>query len=168
MGSTALLITSARAQTNDSPLIVRGAVEQPLKLTLADLQAMPRTKFTTHEKDGAETMFEGVALHEIILRAKPQLTDTCCSNAINTVVVIKAADKYQAVFSLPELDPKFARREIFLADHRDGQLLKPPHGPLEVIVPDEAVHARWVRQVNVIEVLPIGERHEGATNSLPP
>ncbi len=101
----ALITSSVVAQTNVAILTVQGAVEQPLKLTLSDLQAMPRTKMTEREKDGSEVTFEGVALCQSgEARQKALLTDKCCSNAINTVVVIKAADNYQAcTFQLPEL-----------------------------------------------------------------
>ncbi len=163
----AALATPALAQTNVAVLAVRGAVEQPLTLALADLQAMPRAKIITHEKDGAEVTFEGVALYEVVSRARPRLTEKCCSNAVNTVVVIKAADKYQAIFSLPELDPKFGHREILIADRREGQPLQPPQGPFQIIVPDDKIHARWVRQANLIEVLPIGDLRGAASNPSP-
>lgn len=114
----------------------------------------------------AKPNLKGVALFEVVQRAKPKLSEHCCSNAINMVVVIKAADNYQAAFSLPELDPKFGRREILLADRREGQPLGPAQGPLEIIVPDEKVHARWVRQVNPIVVLSVGDLRVTSTNSL--
>ena len=112
--------TRMTAQTNDGILLVRGAVDQPLDLSLSDLQSMPRIKITVREKGGTEAAFEGVSLYEIVSRAKPRLTDKCCINAINTVVIVKAADKYQALFSLPELDPKFDDRQVVLADKREG------------------------------------------------
>jgi len=159
-----LLATPAIAQTN-AVVAVRGTVEKPLSLSLADLQAMPRTKLKAVEKDGHEAMFEGVALFEVVSRARPILTEHCCSNAINTVVIIKAADNYQALFSLPELDPKFSEGAILLADRRDGEPLDSAHAPLQIVVPDDKVHVRWVRQVNLIEVMPIGDLHPASTNS---
>jgi DMSO/TMAO reductase YedYZ molybdopterin-dependent catalytic subunit len=161
----ALATTSSVAQTNVAALVVRGAVEQPLSLALSDLQAMPRFKVTEHEKDGGDATFEGVALYDVIMRSKPMLSEHCCSNAINTVIVIEAADRYQAVFALPELDPKFGHGEILLADRRNGQPLAPPYGPLEIVAPDDKVHARWVREVNLIEVFPVGDRRAASTNS---
>jgi DMSO/TMAO reductase YedYZ molybdopterin-dependent catalytic subunit len=167
IAAAAFAAASAIAQTNFAPLVVRGAVEQPLTLALSDLQAMPRFKLNVREKDGGDATFEGVPLFEVVTRARPKLSEHCCSNAINTVVVIEAADHYQAVFSLPELDPKFGHGQILLADQRNAQPLTPPYGPLEIIVPDDKVHARWVRQVNLIEVLPVGDRRGTAGNSAP-
>jgi DMSO/TMAO reductase YedYZ molybdopterin-dependent catalytic subunit len=154
------------AQTNATVLTVRGAVEQPLSLTTVDLQAMPRAQIKAREKTAGEAAFEGVALYDVVMRAKPRLTERCCSNAVNTLVIIRAADNYQAIFSLPELDPKFGHEQIVLADMRNGQPLGATNGPLQFIVPADAVHARWVRQVNSIEILPLGDRRETSTNSL--
>jgi hypothetical protein len=165
--AAALVATSAIAQTNVAALVVRGAVEQPLALVLSDLQAMPRLNLNIREKDGSDATFEGVALYDVIMRSKPMLSERCCSNAINTLVVVGAADHYQAVFSLPELDPKFGHGKILLADERNGQPLGLPYGPFEIIAPDDKVHARWVREVNLIEVLPVGDRR-GASGNSPP
>jgi hypothetical protein len=34
-----------------------------------------------------------------------------------------------------------------LVDKRDGKALDAKEGPLRIVVPDEKMHARWVRQV---------------------
>ncbi len=62
-------------------------------------------------------------------------------------LVVEAADGYRAVFALSELDPAFTDRVILLADRRDGQPISTRDGPLQVVVPGEKKHARWVRQV---------------------
>jgi DMSO/TMAO reductase YedYZ molybdopterin-dependent catalytic subunit len=162
-----LAAASAVAQTNAAALAVGGSVDQPLALALSDLQAMPRLKLETQEKEGGKATYEGVALYDVVTRAKPKLGQHCCSNSVNTIVVVKAADHYQAAFLLTELDPKFGHQSILLADRHNGQPIGPRQGPLEIIVPNEEVHARWVRQVNLIEVLMIGDLPAAATNSLP-
>ena len=67
--------------------------------------------------------------------------------AIALYVVVEAADGYRAVYALAELDSAFTDRVILLADRRDGRPLSAREGPLQVIVPGEKKHARWVRQV---------------------
>ena len=163
----ALLIDSVAGEVSPPLLIVGGAIEQPLRLSTTDLQGMQRTTLKVHDKNGSEVTFEGVALYEVLKRAKPRLTEKCCSNSVNTVVIIRASDNYQALFSLPEIDPKFSDSQILIADHREGQLLSSPQGPLQIIVPDDKVHARWVRRVNSIEVLPLGEVKSASINSRP-
>lgn len=146
------------AQTNNAALAVGGSVEEPLTLSLSDLRAMPRVMVKSAEKGGSVASFEGVSLYDVVISAKPKLSAHCCSNEVNMVVIVKAADNYQAAFSLPELDPKFGAHKILIADERNGQPLDPKKGPLEIIVPDDKVYSRWVRQANFIEVLPIGKR----------
>jgi hypothetical protein len=67
-------------------------------------------------------------------------------------VIVEAADGYQALFALPELDPAFTDRVILLADHRDGQPLDARTGPFQIVVPGEKKHARWVRQVTGLRI----------------
>lgn len=141
------------AETNSAALVVRGAVDKPLQLTLADLQAMPRNRVKAREKDGAAATFEGVALTELIKRSNPQLTEKCCGNAANACVIVRAADNYRVLFSLAEIDMSFTDRKVLLADRRDGKPLTELQGPLRLIVPGEKVHARWVRQVRTLEVV---------------
>ncbi|MFO0893059.1 MAG: molybdopterin-dependent oxidoreductase, partial [Isosphaeraceae bacterium] len=62
------------------------------------------------------------------------------------------ADGYRAVFALPELDPDFTDRPVLLADRRDGRPLPGKDGPLQVIVPSDKRHSRWVRQVVALRV----------------
>jgi hypothetical protein len=41
---------------------------------------------------------------------------------------------------------------IVLADRRDDAPLEAREGPLQIIVPDEKLHARWVRQVKSLTI----------------
>jgi hypothetical protein len=87
------------ADTNAPALVVRGEVEQPLAWSISELQALPRTILKAREKDGTEAIFEGVALSELIKRAKPRLTEKCCGNAANTlepVIVASGPIGFQA------------------------------------------------------------------------
>ena len=68
-------------------------------------------------------------------------------------LLVQAADGYEAVFALPELDPAFTDRVLFLADQRDGQPLPDNEGPYRIVVPGEKRHARWVRQVVTLKVM---------------
>jgi hypothetical protein len=67
-------------------------------------------------------------------------------------LIVEAADGYQAIFALPELDPAFTDRIILLADHKDGNSLSISEGPLRIVAPDEKRHARWVRQVIALTI----------------
>ncbi len=86
-------------------------------------------------------------LIEVVSRAGVPTGAELRGPGVALYVVVEAADGYRAVFALPELDPAFTDRVILLADRRDGRPLSDREGPLQVIVPGEKKHARWVRQV---------------------
>jgi len=73
-------------------------------------------------------------------------------------LLVTAADDYEAVFALPEFDPPANDRVIIIADRRDGQPLPANAAPLQIIVPGDKQHARWVRQVKSLTILPVTVR----------
>lgn len=138
-------------------LSVSGETEHPLELKAAGLARLPRHTARVKDHNGAEATFEGVPLVEILRLAGVKLGEQLRGQEMTTYVLVKAADSYQVVFALPELDPGFTERVIFLADRRDGKPLSPEEGPLRIIVPGEKRHARWVRQVTTLTVLHAGK-----------
>nr|GFD20443.1 hypothetical protein [Tanacetum cinerariifolium] len=69
-------------------------------------------------------------------------------------VLATAADGYQAVFALPEIDADFSPQTILLADQRDGQPLPAHDGPYQLVVPLEKKPTRWVRQLTGLKGYP--------------
>ena len=53
---------------------------------------------------------------------------------------------------MSELETDITGKTILLADRADGEVLDSKAGPLQIIVPDEKLHARWIRQVTAINV----------------
>ena len=49
------------------------------------------------------------------------------------VLLVEAADGYKAIFTLAEIDPAFASREVILADKRDGKPLDAREGPFRMV-----------------------------------
>ncbi len=128
-------------------LEVRGEVSRPLTLTASEFARLPRRTVRALGHDRVESQFEGVPLVEILARAGVPVGKDLRGPAMALYLVVEASDGYRAVFALAELDPAFSERLILLADRRDGRPLPDPAGPLQVIVPGEKKHARWVRQV---------------------
>jgi hypothetical protein len=126
-------------------LSIDGEVEHLLKLNRADLGKLCHQKVTTKGSGGQESEFEGVALVEMLRLAGVRLGDQLPGNGLATYLLVKAADGYQVVFSLTELDPAFTDRLILLADRRDQKPLVASECPLRIVI--EQSHARWVRQV---------------------
>jgi DMSO/TMAO reductase YedYZ molybdopterin-dependent catalytic subunit len=155
--ASCLSVFSAQAgepttSTLDAQLRVNGAVEQPLTFHAPDLVTLPRQTLLVRDHDGRESVFEGVALVELLQRAGVPLGKDLRGDRMMTYVVVGAADGYRVVFALPEIDPAFSDRLILLADRRDQQPLSPDEGPLRLIVPGEQRQARWVRQVTAVTI----------------
>ena len=133
-------------------VVVRGEVEKPLRLTAAELAAMPRRMVLVKDRDGQETRFEGVAVGDVLARAGAKLGERLRGQAHAAYLLVEAADGYRVVFALPELDEAYTDRVVLLADHRDGKPMTAPEGPFRLVVPGEKKHARWVRMVGTLTV----------------
>lgn len=140
--------TSLSAHT----LEVAGEVEKPLKLTLADLELLPHQTVQAVEHGGEKAEFTGVPLYQILKAAGVPFGEQMRGPVLSLYIVVSAADGYQAVYALPELDPLATDDPVILADQRNGAGLDASSGPLRVVLPKEKRHARWVRQVVKIDV----------------
>jgi DMSO/TMAO reductase YedYZ molybdopterin-dependent catalytic subunit len=136
----------------DAQLRINGAVEEPLTFYASDLATLPRRTLRVRDHNGRESVFEGVALVELLQRAGVPLGKELRGDRMVTYVVVGAADGYRVVFALPEIDPAFSDRPILLADRRDQQPLSAEEGPLRLVVPGEKRQARWVRQVTAVTI----------------
>jgi DMSO/TMAO reductase YedYZ molybdopterin-dependent catalytic subunit len=131
---------------------VKGEAERPLELTAEEFAKLPRQTVHAKDHDGKEADYEGVALVELLKAAGVKLGQELRGKALASYLVVEASDGYRAVFALPELDPAFTERVILLADRRDKKPLDDRHGPLQIVVPGEKKHARWVRQVVALKI----------------
>jgi DMSO/TMAO reductase YedYZ molybdopterin-dependent catalytic subunit len=156
-------VIAAAAQTpapDSAALVVKGAVKQELRLTLAELKAMPRTKATAKDHDGATHEYEGAALQAVLAKAgAPQGGDLRGKN-MTLCVVAEARDGYRAVFSLAEMDGDFAGEQIIVVDTVDGKPLGAEQGPLRLVVPGDKRQARWVRMLKQIVICKVPEAAE--------
>ncbi|HKV56024.1 MAG TPA: molybdopterin-dependent oxidoreductase [Candidatus Binataceae bacterium] len=119
----------------------------------AQLRSLPGWRSVSVLDDrGQRTRYEGIPLEEILSRAGTPHGDKLRGRALSLYVVVTAADGYRAVFALAELDPDFTNRLVLLADRRDGHPLSRQEGPFRIVIPEEKRHARWVREVNHLEV----------------
>jgi DMSO/TMAO reductase YedYZ molybdopterin-dependent catalytic subunit len=145
------------APAGDFVLTVGGEVEKPLNLSLSDLSKFPRRSVQAKDHDGKEHRYEGIEVREILRQAGVKQGKELRGKALALYLLVEATDNYQAVFALPELDAEFTDRVILLVDKQDGQALPSTHGPYRIVVPDEKIFARWVRQVKSLTILRAGK-----------
>ncbi len=145
---------AVKAQTAQKQAIVKvtGEVITPLALSISDLQQFPQTNVTRKDKDGNDHVYSGVILSAILQKAGVTLGKDLRGENLTKYLQIDAADGYQVVFALAELDKDFADRTIILADIMDDKPLPAADGPFRIIVQDEKKPARCIKQVTGIKV----------------
>jgi hypothetical protein len=152
-GSLALTIGIASTACSAEPELQIDVEGQPaLSLTVAELRTMPLTKLHSAAEKGQFADYTCVAVASILVQAGvPHGVDLRGKNLLN-VLEVRARDGYGAMFSLPELDPEFTDKPVWVCFEKEGQPLTEDEGPIRLIIPDEKRHARWVRQVSELRI----------------
>ncbi len=140
------------AADNPVLLTVSGAVKTNLSLTADDLGRMPRTT-ATMEQDGQTVKYEGVLPFDLLVKAGVPFGRAMTGAPRASYILATARDGYQVVFALPEIDPAFAGAAVVIADKREGGLLLGPQKPLQMIAPQDKMHARSVYSLSKIEIV---------------
>jgi hypothetical protein len=119
-------------------------------LSRADIEALPHNKITTGAPDSPVT-FDVVMLKSVLERAGITF-DKLSGKRLSSCLLVEAADGYRVVIALPELDPAFTDKQIYLAFLKNGKPLDEKEGPYRIVIPDEKRMARWVRQVTTLKI----------------
>lgn len=137
---------------NTAMLSISGEVTTPLELKLTDLATYKQLSHKVKDRDGKEHQYSGVALIEILEKAGVTTGSKLRGENLAKYVLITAADGYEVIYSLAEIDPEFTDRVILLATSKDGQPLAIGEGPFRIIAPSEKKPARWIREVRTIRI----------------
>ena len=150
----AILVAVAALQAADSPVLltVGGSVKTPLALSADDLAKMPRNTATL-ERDGETATYDGVLLYDILVKAGVQFGRAMTGKPMASYLLATARDGYQVVFALPEIDPEFMGARVLIADKRNGGPLLGPQQPLQMIAPQDKLHARSMYSLTKIEIV---------------
>ena len=132
-------------------LTVDGGNGKTITLTAADLSKLPQQTIKTTDHDTPAT-FEGVLLSDVLAKVDVPTGEKLRGKLLTSILSVEAADGYKVVFALPELDPAFTDRRVYLATKRDGKPLSEKEGPFRIIIPDEKRPTRWVRQVTALKI----------------
>jgi DMSO/TMAO reductase YedYZ molybdopterin-dependent catalytic subunit len=142
------------AQSKEIPSIeFSGEFPIPFDLSLEELKAMPQIEVSGKDKDEEIHVFQGVLLIDLLKKAGMEFGTALKGKNQAQYLLVEAADGYKVVFSLPEIDPEFSGKEILVAHSRDGIPLEEGVGPFRFVVPEEKLHARWIREVTAVKLI---------------
>jgi DMSO/TMAO reductase YedYZ molybdopterin-dependent catalytic subunit len=148
-----LLSAGCLAQSGDKAVLnISGEVLKPLTLRVEDISKLPQMKLTAKDRDGNDHEYSGAALHEVLKAAGVTLGSQLRGENLAKYVLVTAADNYQVVYALPELDPEFTNDAVLLATTVDGKPLPKGEGPFRLVNPADKKHARWIREIKSITV----------------
>lgn len=146
-----LLYGKAKAQS-DFFFSVDGEVTSPMKFTPEMLSTMTTLEVQVSNRDGGQDTYTGVRISEILVLAGATLGSELRGENLAKYLLVEALDGYEAVFSLPEIDPEFTDQVSMVAFQLNGQPLPVGMGPFRIIVPHEKRQARWVREVKGLKI----------------
>jgi DMSO/TMAO reductase YedYZ molybdopterin-dependent catalytic subunit len=148
----------AQSAPATAQLTIKGDVPKTLSLTLEDLRHLPRkTLKVMNPHDKKEEVYEGVLLTELLQRAGVPPGAQLRGAAMATYVQADAADAYQVVFSLAELDSDFQDSDVIVADTMNGAPLDNKAGPFRLVAPHDKRPARWVRMLQSLTVVRVAK-----------
>lgn len=137
---------------SEATLSVSGEVITPLNLSVDDLKKLPQITCKTKDRDDKENEFGGVALIELLQKAGVTTGKDLRGENLVKYVLITAADGYQVLYSLPEIDPEYTDQRVMLAIEKNGKPLPANEGPFRIIAPNDKRPARWIREVRSIKI----------------
>ena len=147
-----VVVSSVKAQPSSATILVEGDVQKPLRLGMSDLLAMKQIEVTARDHGGQQRVYKGVTLFDILNAAGVPVGSQLRGKNLLKYVSVKAADGYEVIFTLPEIDPEFTTQTILLSYDEDGKPLPKGDGPFRMVVPNDNKHARWVRDTSTIRI----------------
>ena len=144
------------AQVASAPAAVRALRivygSREFSVSQAGIAALPHRNLRVAEDTGDSITVSGVLLWDVLQHVGIPSEQASGRQRAATYLRLQGADGQVAVIALVEIDPGFSKRLALVADRRNGHLLDETEGPLRVIIPDDARHARWIRGLASITV----------------
>jgi DMSO/TMAO reductase YedYZ molybdopterin-dependent catalytic subunit len=135
-------------------IVVNGDIPKPLTLTVAELAKMPHTPATLLEGDNVIT-YQGVALADILKQAGMPTGDQIKGAELTGIVIAKGKDGKRVAFAYAELDPSIGGAGVIVADQQAGKPVPAPHGPLHLVVSTDRGNARFIDDLQEVQLMHI-------------
>ena len=159
--SIVISLTIASAALADTPassaaqaaVTVAGENGKTLKLDFAALDQLPQRRVQA-EAHGHKVDCGGTNLIDVLAQVGAPSGEKLRGKDLALYVRVHAADGYQVVYALAELDPLFRGNDVPLLTHQcEGKPVEAKDGPFRIVAPGEKRPARWIRQVTAIDLL---------------
>jgi len=147
------IFSNTHVFAQDWTLQLTGEMKNPQTLTLKDISSFPRSTVVGVDHDGKQNEYEGVSLYYILAKGGVPTGDSLHGKNLLLYLQAEALDGYKVIYALPEIDTLFTSNTILVADKKNGTALDSKEGPLQIIVPAEKKHSRWIRQLKTLNVL---------------
>ena len=155
-GNALAQATPAATPAADQTIAVTGAVQSPLTLTVADLEAYPAETVDITYTAGGERedhSFTGTSLLGLIDAAGLDVPGDACNPLLSHYVVVTATDGYQVVLSGGKPNPNVGNAPVLLAWEQDGAALDADNAPARLVVPGDIRGGRYISGVISVEVV---------------
>ncbi len=155
-----LALVAAAPATAQSPvgttLQLIGESGAITEISLDSLRRMPQAEVRGRIHEGPELVFRGAGLDAVLAAAGAPQGHDLRGGALRLVVLAEARDGYAVVYSLAELSPDLGGRVGIVALEQDGQPLNEKDGPLRIVLEGEKRPARWIRQLERLRLVRVG------------
>lgn len=143
--------TAAAAASTAPVIAVRIDGEKPVPFDAAALAALPQHDVAA-QAHGKTFACSGPDLFELAAKVGAPGGEALRGQRLEYVVRVGAADGYHVEFALAELDPAMREAVPIVTARCNGAALDAKDAPFRVIVPGDKRPARWIRQVQSVEI----------------
>jgi len=127
---------------------------KPVAFDAAALAALPQHEVSA-KAHGKTVACSGPNLFELAAKVGAPGGETLRGKSLDYAVRVGAADGYHVVFALAELDPAMRDAVPIVTARCNGAALDEKDGPFRVVVPGDKRPARWIRQVQGVEIFKV-------------
>lgn len=151
--SIALLFATVVAKAQSAGVALGGDVGKPFQISAETFKTMKTAKVSVTDHDGKQHEYSGIPLNDLLMAAEAVPNNQLRGKALTKYLLVTAADGYQVVLALAEIDPAFTDKIVLLANKEDGEDLPPNLGPFRLVVPGDKRPARSAMRVVSLDVL---------------
>ncbi|HEX3438632.1 MAG TPA: molybdopterin-dependent oxidoreductase [Pseudacidobacterium sp.] len=147
-----MLLVSAGMTLSAQMLKVQNGSQQT-SVSLDDLKTKPHKTITIHDPHtNADETYSGVPLIVLLQQVGAPVGHDVRGKVLAQYVVATGSDGYKTVLALAEVEPDFHPGDVIVADAMDGKPLDAKTGPFRLVVSEDKLPARSVRNLVSVEL----------------